>query len=126
MQKRKDVTVMPNFWKAATAFVVSAAIVAASPLLAAPAVQSQPAQEKQQSDQVSQGVLAKVDVDQQMFWVEDQNGTEVEFQYDSNTKVAGSTEGVQGLSSETGTRVRVYYQEKSGKRIATKIDIIKS
>lgn len=116
---------MRYFWKAATIFVLSAAIFAVSPLLAAPAVQSAPAQAVQQSEQMSQGVLARVDADQHMFWIQDPNGTEVEFQYDSNTKVTGSTEGVQGLSSETGTRVRVYYHEKSGKRLATKIEIIK-
>ena len=116
---------MRNLWKTATILMLLAAITAANPVLAVSAVGSRPGQAVQQSDQVSQGVLTKVDADQNMFWIQDQNGTEVEFQYDSNTKVTGITQGIQGLSSETGTRVRVYFQEKSGKRLATKIEIVK-
>jgi hypothetical protein len=49
----------------------------------------------------------------------------MQLQYDANTKVEGKDGGVQGLASETGTRVTIHYKEDSGKMHATRIEIRK-
>ena len=82
--------------------------------------------EQASSEMVAQGELLKVDTTSQTFTIKQVNDEEMQFQYDSSTKVEGSQNGVQGLSSATGTRVTVYYKEQSGQKIATRIEIIKS
>ncbi len=75
---------------------------------------------------VATGELQSVDTSNQTFTIKDTKGEQMQFSYDSNTQVEGSSQGVQGLSSETGTRVTVHYEEKSGQKTATKIVIHKS
>ena len=75
---------------------------------------------------VARGELLKVDAASQTFTIRQANDEEMQFKYDSNTKVEGSQNGVQGLSSETGTSVTVHYREQSGQKIATRIEVIKS
>ncbi len=70
-----------------------------------------------------QGELVKVDTDKQTFTIKLENGEEIQFQYDSNTKVEGRENGVQGLSTESGSHLTVHYTERSGKRMATRIEI---
>ncbi len=82
--------------------------------------------EQASSELVARGELLKVDTASQSFTIKQANDQEMQFQYNSSTKVEGSQNGVQGLSSETGTRVTVYYKEQSGHKVATKIEIIKS
>jgi hypothetical protein len=74
---------------------------------------------------VATGDLQSVDTTTQTFTIKDSRGEQVQFRYDSSTQVEGSSEGVQGLSSQTGTRVTVHYQEKSGEKMATRIVINK-
>ncbi len=105
--------------------VVVATLAAATPLVATPALQTQTEQASQEHDNVSQGVLSRVDTESQKFWIKGQNGEEIEFQYDSKTQVEGAAEGVQGLASETGTRLRVHFVAKSDQKLATKIEMIK-
>ena len=95
---------------------------------AASAMQSEPQTTPAQTTEKQSvgGELVKVDAANQTLTVKQENGEEVQFQYDSNTKVEGSQNGVQGLSSETGARVTVQYAEGSGKRMATVIEINKS
>ena len=71
------------------------------------------------------GELQRVDTTDQTFSIKDTNGEEVQFRYDSNTQVEGSSQGVQGLASKTGTLVTVHYEERSGQKVATKIEIKK-
>lgn len=78
-----------------------------------------------QSEEVARGELLKVDTTNQTFTIKTAGDMEMEFHYTSETKVEGSKTGVQGLSSETGTRVAVYYREDSGQRMATRIEINK-
>ncbi len=70
-----------------------------------------------------QGELVKVDTDKQTFTVKQENGEEILFQYDANTKVEGRENGVQGLSAESGSHLTVHYTERAGKRLATSIEI---
>ena len=74
----------------------------------------------------AKGELLKVDTTNHTFTIKAANGEEMQFSYDSSTKVEGSTEGVQGLSSRTGSRLTVHYKEESGRRLATGIEIEKS
>lgn len=73
-----------------------------------------------------QGELLKVDTSTMTFTIKLKDGEETSFQYDTNTKVEGSQSGIQGLSQQSGTKVTVHYQEKSGKKVATRIEIIKA
>lgn len=72
------------------------------------------------------GELAKVDLENQTLTLKLENDEEAVFQYDADTRVEGRENGVQGLSTETGTKVTVSYTEEEGKRTATKIEIKKS
>ncbi len=76
-------------------------------------------------EQMAQGELVKVDTDHQNFTVKLENNQEMEFEYNADTKVEGSQNGIQGLASDSGTKVVVYYRDESGKRVATRIEIKK-
>ena len=95
-------------------------VIAAYPAsyLAAP----QPASE-QAKDTMAKGELVKVDTANQTFTIKLANDEELQFQYDSDTKVEGSENGIQGLSADSGTHVAVYYTEKEGRKLATRIEI---
>ena len=82
--------------------------------------------EQASSEMVARGELVKVDATSQTFTIKQAGDEQVQFQYTASTKVEGSQNGVQGLSSETGTSVTVHYREQSGHKIATKIEIVKS
>lgn len=103
--------------------VLAATFAAIAPVQ--PAQASMARQSDTEKDRVAEGELGKVDTTKQTFTLKTGNNLELEFRYDSNTKVEGGRSGVQGLSSETGTRVMVYYQENSGQKLATKIEIRK-
>jgi hypothetical protein len=59
-----------------------------------------------------------------MLTIKLENGDSVQFQYNSDTKEEGSQNGIQGLSTDTGTQVSVQYKEQSGKKVATRIEIL--
>ncbi len=75
---------------------------------------------------IAEGELVKVDLENQTLTIKMENGDEMQFLYNSDTAVEGRENGIQGLSSDAGTRLTVRYTEDSGKRIATKIAIKKS
>ncbi|HYK88213.1 MAG TPA: hypothetical protein VE398_05555 [Acidobacteriota bacterium] len=72
------------------------------------------------------GELTKVDTENKTFTIKQENDEEIVFQYDENVKVEGRENGVQGLATETGIQVTVYYVEEDGKRLVNKIEIKKS
>ncbi len=93
------------------------------------AVAAQPATSEataSQDSMVAKGELQKVDTQKQIFTIKASSGEELQFSYNDSTKVEGSSEGVQGLSSQSGTQVTVRYKEESGRRMATSIEINKS
>ena len=71
------------------------------------------------------GELVKVDLENKTFTVKSDD-EEILFQYDQELKVEGRENGIQGLSTETGLQVTVYYTEEDGKKVAGKIEIKKS
>jgi lipopolysaccharide export LptBFGC system permease protein LptF len=115
---------MPKFVKGLTFLLLAFTVGALS--FSIPAQSAPRAGVEQASTELmARGELLKVDSTGQTFTIKQENDEEMQFQYNSSTKVEGSQNGVQGLSSETGTRVTVYYTEQSGAKIATKIEIIK-
>ncbi len=117
---------MRNLWKVISVLLLAAAITAIGASVPAQAQSPQMVMHSSsQSELTSQGQLAKVDTTNQTFTLKTADNMEMEFHYNSDTKVEGSASGIQGLSSETGTRVTVYYKEESGKRLATRIEINK-
>ncbi len=103
-------------------------VVLALTLIAALSAVAAGAQSAQMSTDTKtvQGQLVKVDADNQVFTIKQENGEEVQFHYDTNTEVQGSQTTVQGLASETGTRVSVQYTESDNKKHAQRIEIQKS
>ncbi len=77
-------------------------------------------------DKMAQGELVRVDTENHTLAIKNAEGNEIEFQYNSETKVVGVSDGVQGLSTRTGTRLMVHYQEQANQKLATKIEIVKS
>ncbi len=77
-------------------------------------------------EQTAQGELTKVDTEKHTLVIKSSDESDLEFQYNSETKVEGITNGVQGLSTRTGSRVMVHYKEQAGQKIATRIEILKS
>ncbi len=117
---------MRNLWKVISMLLLAAAITTIGASVPAQAQSPQRAMHSSsQSELSTQGQLDKVDTTKQTFTVKTADDQVIEFHYTSDTKVEGSASGIQGLSSETGTRVSVYYKEESGKRLATRIEINK-
>ncbi len=94
-----------------------------------PVVQAQPNRtvvSRQASDEkLAQGELLKVDTEAMTLTIKNTEGSDIQFQYNSDTKVEGTTNGIQGLSTKTGTRVVIHYKEQSDRKLATRIEIAK-
>ena len=115
---------MRKLWKVLPIFLLTLTFAAAA--RAIPAQSDQGTELGQASQQRAvQGELVKVDTDNQTLIIKQENGEEMQFQYNSNTKVIGRENGVQGLSGDTDTRLTVHYMEVSWGKIATTIEINK-
>ncbi len=73
----------------------------------------------------AQGELLKVDTEAMSLTIKNAGGEEIEFRYNADTKVEGTSNGIQGLSTQTGTRVVIHYKEQSDNKLATRIEIVK-
>lgn len=88
-------------------------------------------QEQQQEpqtarEQMARGELVSVDADNNMLTIKTSSGEQMQFAYDSDTKVEGSDSGVQGLSTQTGSQLMIHYREgDNGRKMATRIEIVK-
>ena len=100
------------------AFAAAPTVVQAQPVRTAVSGQSQ--DEKQ-----AQGELLKVDTEAMTLTIKNAGGEEIEFHYNADTKVEGTSNGIQGLSTQTGTRVVIRYKEQSDSKLATRIEIVK-
>ncbi len=87
------------------------------------ALPAQTQQSQMGSESSATGKLTRVDTNAQTLTIKPENGDEMTFRYDANTKVEGSQTGVQGLSSQTGNKLTVWYTEQSGNKLATRISI---
>ncbi len=75
------------------------------------------------AEKSASGELTRVDSMAKTFTIKSDDGTEMNFQYSDQTVVVGGEKGVQGLSSNQGSKVTVFYTETEGKRQATRIEI---
>jgi hypothetical protein len=110
-------------WKVLPIIMLALAI--ASVMSVVPARSAVAMPEQAGASHMTQGELVSVDATSQTFTIKQENGVEMQFLYDSNTKVEGKDNGVQGLAAETGSQLTVHYTERSGKKLATQIEIRK-
>ncbi len=82
-----------------------------------------PLAQASEAEKSASGELTRVDSMAKTFTIKSDEGTNMEFQYSDQTVVVGGEKGVQGLSSDEGSKVTVYFTEKEGKRQATRIEI---
>jgi len=116
---------MKKLWKILPVFLVVLAI-GTFPMIVRGQTDSGSGIAQPQKELSVQGELLKVDTATMTFTIKPADGEEMSFQYDTNTKVEGSEKGVEGLSPNSGTKLNVHYEEKSGKKVATRIEIIKT
>jgi len=94
----------------------------------APLVQADDPQSSQQSQTQAQeksaiGDLKSVDSTAKKLVLTTSEGTDMEFMYDDQTQIEGASGTVEGLSANTGTRVKVFYKEDNGQNKATRIKV---
>jgi YD repeat-containing protein len=106
-----------------------AAVVTSAPAVWAQSEQSQGQQQspasQTQAEQIVQGQLASVDTDGNTLTIKLPDNSTMQFKFDQNTRVVGSSTGVQGLSSETGTKLAIHYTQQDNQKMATTIEILK-
>ncbi len=90
-----------------------------------PSGQPQSPAAQSQAEQIIQGQLASVDTDNSTFTIKLSDNTSMQFKFDQNTKVVGSSTGVQGLTNETGTNLAVHYKTQDDQKMATQIEVLK-
>lgn len=85
-----------------------------------------PQEQQMVREQIARGELVSVDTDNNTLTIRTANDQEMQFNYDSNTKVEGTENGVQGLSTQTGNQLVIHYREgDNGQKIATRIEVFK-
>ncbi len=85
--------------------------------------EQQPPVQGQSRMQIFQGELTKVDATAKTLWVKGSNGTEKDFLYNEQTQIVGAEGGVEGLATESGSLVKVYFDQES--KTALKIEVHK-
>jgi hypothetical protein len=101
--------------------------------------QSWSKQKNEKGEHTLSGKLMSVDTNAKTFVVQDSQGKNITFRYNDNTKVIGSNQTVAGLASESGTHLKVTFEQTNemgqqsnmnrqnrkseANRLATKIEI---
>lgn len=105
------------------AYLLSAAVMmslaAATPALAQQ--QGDTGREQQQTVEVVDGELLKVDPDARTISVRAPGGAEIQFAYTNETVITGSEDQTQGLATIEGTHVRVYFTRSDDAYTATRV-----
>jgi len=73
-----------------------------------------------------EGELRAIDAEKSIFLLVGDDGKEMLFHYDDQTEVTGQTEGVQGLTGQSGLRLQIQYRAEGEKAIAEKIEVTES
>ena len=73
---------------------------------------------------IMEGTLARVDAKNHLLWIKDSAGSEIEVTYTEQTEIVGASESASGLSSRSGSRLRIYYQVLGGVNLAIKIEVL--
>src|SRR3990172_1105431 len=98
--------------------------------------QSQPEQEEAYSQsapaehvavtEIAEGKLSKVDTQQQQIWIKTQDGKEMQFSFDKDTKVEGAEGTGEGMAKMSGNDLKVHYRSAAGVNTAVKIEVLPS
>jgi hypothetical protein len=71
----------------------------------------------------AEGELVKVDADAKTITIKGDAGADQTFTYTDATDVKGAREGVAGLATKSGSKVKVEYKDAGGVKTATKIEV---
>lgn len=80
-----------------------------------------PMAQTQESPQIFEGELMKVDATAKTLSVKNSQGQEIEFRYSDQTLISGADGGVEGLATKSGTPVSVHFDTAT--RTAAKIEV---
>jgi hypothetical protein len=80
-----------------------------------------PMAQTQETQQIFEGELMKVDATAKTLSVKNSQGQENEFRYTDQTLISGADGGVEGLGSKSGTPVSVHFDTAT--RTAAKIEV---
>ena len=86
-------------------------------------LEQQPSGPGQSRMQIYMGELTKVDATAKTIWVKGSDGAEMDFLYNEQTQIIGAEGGVEGLATESGSPVKVYFDQQS--KTALKIEVHK-
>jgi hypothetical protein len=96
-------------------------ILGAMPALA----QQKPAPGGQQEADVASGELQKVDTTARTIAIRTAAGSQMQFSYTDETRVAGADKGVAGLATMSGTPVTIRFTKKDQVNVAISIEVQK-
>ena len=85
------------------------------------AERSAPMAQTQETPQIFEGELMKVDATAKTLSVKNSQGQEIEFRYSDQTLITGADGGVEGLATKSGTPVSVHFDTAT--RTAAKIEL---
>jgi hypothetical protein len=80
-----------------------------------------PMAQVQETPQIFEGELMKVDATAKTLTVKSSEGREMEFRYNDQTLISGADGGVEGLATKSGTAVSVHFDTAT--RTAAKIEV---
>jgi hypothetical protein len=80
-----------------------------------------PMAQSQQTPQIFDGELMKVDATAKTLSVKNSEGREMEFRYNDQTLISGADGGVEGLATKSGTPVSVHFDTAT--RTVAKIEV---
>jgi hypothetical protein len=80
-----------------------------------------PMAQTQETSQIFEGELLKVDATAKTLSVKNSQGQEIEFRYSDQTVISGADGGVEGLATKSGTPVSVHFDTAT--RTAAKIEV---
>jgi hypothetical protein len=85
------------------------------------AEKARPMAQAQETPQIFEGELMRVDATAKTLSVKSSDGREMEFRYNDQTLISGAESGVEGLATKSGSPVSVHFDTPT--RTASKIEV---
>jgi PBP1b-binding outer membrane lipoprotein LpoB len=85
------------------------------------AEKARPMVQAQETPQIFEGELMRVDATAKTLSVKSSDGREMEFRYNDQTLISGAESGVEGLATKSGSPVSVHFDTAT--RTASKIEV---
>lgn len=99
-------------------------LISFAPLVQADDPQSSTTQSQTQGEvKTVMGDLKSVDSDAKKLVITTSEGNDMEFLFDERTEIIGAGGTIEGLSANSGTRVKVSYNEENGQNRATQVKV---